>query len=112
MGTPIVIDPQPGDLVPQSELDATELLARQVTEATKLAGPMPQPPTYLVERGYPQTHVDPTTGWIVQDGPDPGYEGDPNAQAMASAYGSDIQMWNDRFKAILAVLQGKPVQGN
>src|SRR4051812_21926661 len=101
MGQINVIDAEPGDLVPFSELDFEASVARQIAKATELAGPVPQAPVYLVERGYPQHYVDPINGWIVQDSPDPGYLGDPNAQALASAYTAEIDVWNDRFKTIL-----------
>jgi hypothetical protein len=107
MGHPNVIDEQPGDLVSAAELEGEAKRARQVAEATRLAGPKPATPTFFVERGLAPWHVDPTTGFIVQDGPDPGFFGDPNAEAIATAYGADIAAWNQRFQSLLAAVTGQ-----
>lgn len=109
MGQPI-IDPEgtgPSWTETESEAAFRERLAGDIVEARWLAGPIPVLPAFLAERLYPAHHVDPQSGFLVQDGPDPGFSGDPNAAVIAANYQADVAAWNKRFEAIFAAIRGK-----
>lgn len=96
----------PAEVVSQAEQDRADKITRCVQRATELAGPIPILPAFLAERGYPSSHVDPKTGFIVQDGPDPGIFGDPNAASIAADYQAQLTAWQQRYTALFQAEMG------